>query len=70
MYLRYVLTVSYDDIYVYERAFKSLNQVIKVAAGFNYDSNTGISMYIVDDVTDRIISFNNIKKMIKELCYD
>lgn len=69
MYLRYTLFVRLGNEYIFEKSFKSLNQIIKVVVGFNYDNND-ISMYITDDLTDHIISFNYIKKMIKEFYYD
>lgn len=65
MYLRYTLFVRYGNEYIFEKSFKSLNQIIKVAVGFNYD-DPSVSMYITDDLTDHVISFSYIKKMIKE----
>ena len=62
MYARYKLTVRIDSIIVFQRYFQSINQVIKVAIGF--DDSCYISIF--DDLTQQVFANSTIRALIKE----
>ena len=66
MFKRYLCEVYFGDDLIYKKAFKSINNALKVLSGFDED----IYMEITDLVFDRIIPNFEVKSYIKELCSD
>lgn len=66
MFKRYICEVYFGDDLIYRKAYKSINNAIKVLSGFDDD----IYMEITDLVTDRIIPNCEIHSFIKELVSD
>lgn len=66
MYARYQLSVWFEDLQIYDRYFKSLNNAIKVSSGF--DSSLYLEIY--DSVLDKTIENVIVHQYIKELCSD
>ena len=62
MFLRYRLVVSYFETVIYEKYFKSINQVVNVADGFDDDS----VFECHDLLTDTLFSNVFLRGLIKE----
>lgn len=64
MYPRYKLRAYLDDQLIYSKKFKSLNNLIKCAAGFD----STINFEAEDEVFEKVIYDWELKNYIHELC--
>ena len=62
MFTRYFLTVSKGSDFIYEKYFKSINQAISCAVGF--DSTCTIFLY--DSLRDAVLNKSLVDQMMKE----
>lgn len=68
MFPRYKLVVRHDNDIVFEKYFPTINSVIKVSTGFDFDSDIYIS--IVDELMDSIFPHAYVKRLVKEFVYE
>ena len=68
MFPRYKLVARLNNTVVYERFFPSINQAVKTALGFDFDSDIYLSIF--DELTENIFPHGYVKKLTKEFMYD